>query len=137
MKANLINALAGLLSGIKINKISDKEVKTTLANDYLHLRRIVKKIEEDRNEIVEKFQQDWADELAAVESFRRDKKPVVGHDAYLEAERDANRAIAALFEEEVETRLKAVPMDAFLDALSEDELTLEQIALLTEGGIVE
>lgn len=137
MKANLINALAGLLSGVKINKISDKEVKATLVNDYLHLRRIVKKIEEDRNEIVEKFQKDWADELAAVESFRREKKPVVGHDAYLEAERDANRAIAALFEEDVETRLKAVPMDEFLDALGEDELTLEQIALLTEGGIVE
>lgn len=137
MKIQTINAAAGVLAGVKINKISDKKIKAALVNDYLHLRRIVKKVEDDRKEIVDKFQKDWADELAAVEALRRDKKPVVGHDAYLEAERDANRAISALFEEEAETKLKAVPLDEFLDALVQDELTFEQIAILSEAGIVE
>lgn len=136
MKLSTANAVAGILSGMKINKILDKDVKTALVNDYLHLHRIVKRIDEDRKEIIEKFQKDWADELAEVEAFRKEGKPVEGHEEYLEAERDANKALADLFTEEVETSVKAVPMEAFLDALDEGELTLEQIAVLEEGGIV-
>ena len=137
MKFSIINTIAGILSGMKITKVKDKDVKNTLVNDYLHLRRFVKDADEQRKELIDKFQKDWADELAEVESFRKDGKPVEGHDAYLEAEKDANKALADIFEQEIETSLKPVPMESFLTAFSEDELTLEQIAILQENGIIE
>lgn len=137
MKLSTINSVAGILSGIKINKIADKKVKTTLINDYLHLRRFVKDADEERKELVEKFQNDWKEELSSVDALRRENKPVVGHDKYLEAEKDTNKAISDIFDRDVETSLKAVPMEDFFAALKEDELNLEQIALLQEGGIID
>ena len=132
-----INMLVSILGGMKLNKISDKKVKTTLVNDYLHLRKHVKDTEADRKELVDKFQSDWADELDAVEAFRRENKQVVGHDAYLEAERDANKAISALFERVVEVDIKSIPMDEFMASCGAEELALEQLAFLQENRIVE
>ena len=135
LKRNIIIALAEILAGMKINKVVLKGPKQALMMDYLALRKEVKKAEADREEIVRKFQDDWAEELPKVESFRRQGKPVVGHLDYLEAEKDANKAISDIFSQEVDIDLTAVPIDA-LDAVSED-ITLEQIALLQENGIIE
>lgn len=127
--------LAGILGGIKINRIEDKDAKTALLKDYLALRRVAKEAEADRDEIVRKFQEDWADELPAVQAFRDKKEPVIGHNDYLEAEKDANNAIVGLFSAEVEIDLSPVESDAIMD-FSED-ITLEQIAFLQECGIIE
>lgn len=135
LKRNIIIALAEILAGMKINKVVLKGPKQALMMDYLALRKEVKKAEADREEIVRKFQDDWAEELPKVESFRRQGKPVVGHLDYLEAEKDANKAISDIFSQEVDIDLTAVPIDA-LDAVSED-ITLEQIAILQENGIIE
>lgn len=132
-----INVLVGILAGMKLNKIADKSVKTALVNDYLHLRKFVKETEADRKELVEKFQSDWADELDQVEAFRKEGKPVEGHETYLEAEKDANEAISALFSREVEADIKSIPMDSFLASYDGEELTLEQLAFLQESGLVE
>ena len=102
--------------------------------DYLALRKVLKSAQEDKDEIIRKFQEDWGEELAAVEKYRREKKPVVGHLDYLEAERDANKAISAVFSQEVDIDLAPVEMDA-LEAVSED-ITLEQIAFLQENGVI-
>jgi len=136
MKISVANAVLGILSGIKINKIADKKVKTTLMNDYLHLRKIVKPALDDKNEIAQKFQSDWRDEFVAVETLRREGKPVVGHKEFLEAEADANKAIFALFDKDAEASPKAVSLDSFLVACKGDDLTFEQIATLEEGGII-
>lgn len=138
MKLSIINAAAGILGGIKLNKISDKKIKTALLKDYLMMRNTVKQAGDDQQEIVHKFQDDWADELAKVEAFRKENKPVVGHDEYLDAERDANKAIQAVFSQEVELGIVPVKMDDFMGAISRDEeITFEQIALLEECGIIE
>lgn len=136
MKVATVNEIVGILAGIKICKIADKQIKSTLINDYLHLRKFVKESEEDRQEIIRKFQDDWRDELTAVEALRQEGKPVSGHDAYLEAERDANKAIADLFSREVEVPLKPVSTDAFLSAIPGEELTLEQLAFLEDSGLL-
>ena len=137
MKLSTVKVAAEILAGVKLNRITDKKVKAALVNDYLHLRPFAKKAEEDRNELVRKFQSDWADEFAAVNALRMAGKPVTGHDAYLEAEKDANDAISALYSAEVDATPKAVPMDDFMASCGAEELTLEQIALLQEGGIIE
>lgn len=134
LKLYVIDQIAGILAGVKINKMEDKAAKSALMQDYLALRKVLKAAREDKDEIIRKFQEDWGEELAAVEKYRREKKPVVGHLDYLEAERDANKAIQDLFGKEVDVTITPVPFDA-LDRVS-DDLTLEQVALLQENGIV-
>jgi hypothetical protein len=137
MKLSEVNVIVGILAGMKINRIADKKIKTALLNDYLHLRPHFKKANEDVEEIRRKFQEDWNDELDAVQAFRDKSKPVVGHDAYLEAEKDANKAISDTLSAEVEVDIKSVPMDDFMVACGGEELTIEQLAFLQEAGIVE
>lgn len=137
MKISVVNAIAGVLSGIKINKITDKAVKTALVNDYLHLRKFAKEASNDAEELRKKFREDWADELDAIVELRQSGKPVVGHKEYLDAERDANQAIQALYDNDVEVSLKPVKMDAFLTACGGEELTFEQLAVLQENGLIE
>ena len=135
MKAAVAISLVEILAGIKINRIEDKDAKAALLKDYLALRKVAKAAEADRDEIVRKFQDDWREELPAVEKFRREGKPVVGHLDYLEAERDANKAIVDTFAQEVDIALVPVKMDA-ISAFSED-ITLEAVAALADNGIIE
>lgn len=137
MKISTINALCGIIAKIDFKELADAKIRTTLYNDYYHLRRFVKQADEDRQEVVNKFQQDWKDELAAVDAFRKENKPVVGHDAYLEAERDANKAISDIFDAEAEVAIKPVKLDAFLSSYKGEGLNFEQIAVLQENGILE
>lgn len=127
--------LAGILGGIKINRIEDKDAKAALLKDYLALRKVAKDAEADRDEIVRKFQEDWKDEIPAIEQYRKEGKQVIGHLDYLDAEKDANRAIVDTFSQEVDIDLATVKMDA-ISAFSED-ITLESIAFLAENGIIE
>ena len=136
MKLSDVNVIVGILAWMKINRITDKKIKTALLNDYLHLRPLFKKANDDAEEIRKKFQDDWEDELDAVQAFRDKRKPVVGHDAYLEAEKDANKAIFDLFSVKVEVDISSVPMDEFMTACGGEELTFEQIAFLQEAGII-
>ncbi len=130
-----INAAAGMLCGIKLSRVADKEAKAILLKDYLALRKVVKEAEAEKDEIVRKFQEDWADELPKVQAFRDKNEPVVGHDDYLEAEKDANKAIIDLFSAQVEIDLSPAKSEAIMD-FSED-VTLEQLAFLQECGIIE
>lgn len=136
LKLYIIDQIAGILqSGVSISKMEDRKAKRDLMDDYIALRKLCKEALADREEIIRKFQEDWKDELAAVEKYRRENKPVVGHLDYLEAERDANKAIQDLFGKEVELTLTPVSFDAF-SGVSED-LTLEQLAFLQESGVIE
>ena len=126
--------IAEILGGIKINRIEDKEAKAALLKDYLAIRKEARQAEADRDEIIRKFQDDWKDEIPAIGKFRAEGKPVLGHLDYMEAEKDANKAISAVFSQEVDIDLAPVEMDA-LEAVSED-ITLEQIAFLQENGII-
>ncbi len=135
MKISTASTAASILPGIRLNRITDKDAKAALLKDYLALRRVAKEADADKDEIIRKFQEDWADELRAVQSFREKNRPVIGHLDYLEAEKDANKAISAIFSADVEIDLSPVEISAVAD-FSED-ITLEQIAFLQECGIVE
>ena len=137
MRLSDINVAVGILSGIKINRLADKRVKAVLLNDYLALRPSFKRAKEDVEEMRTKFQQDWSDELDAVQALRDKGRPVVGHDAYLVAERDANKAIDDILSAEVDVDIKSVPMDDFINICGGEDLTLEQVAFLQQVGVVE
>lgn len=135
MNIATVNLAASILSGIKLNKINDKRVKATLLKDYLALRKVAKEADEDKNEIIKKFQDDWQEELSEVEAFRREGKPVEGHKEYLDAERDANKAISDILAGEADVKITPIALDA-VTSLS-DDITLEQVAFLQEVGLIE
>lgn len=134
LKLYIIDQIAGILSGVKISKIADKEAKDALLKDYIAMRKHLKAASEDKDEIIRKFQEDWREALAPVDALRKEGKPVVGYDDFLEAEKDANRAIQDTFAKEVELTLAPVPFDA-IAGVSED-ITLEQVAFLQDNGII-
>lgn len=134
LKLHIIDQIAGILAGVKINRMEDKSAKSALMQDYLAMRKVIKPAQEDKDEIARKFQEDWKEEFFTVERLIKAKQPVIGHEEYLKAKSDAERAIQDLFGKEVDVTLTPVPFDA-LDRVCED-LTLDQVALLQENGIV-
>ena len=138
MKLAKINTIVGILAGIQFFRITDKKTRTALIDDYRNLRPFFKKSNEEAEAIQSKFQEDWNDELDAIRTLREKGLPVVGHDAYLDAEKAANKAIADVFDAEVEVDIKSVGLDDFLANCAgvATNLTLEQFAFLEEVGII-
>ena len=132
-----IKTLANILSGIKINKLLDKDVKLVLIHDYILLRKKSAEIQSSLDEIISKFREDWADEIFDVQKLRGEGNEVKGHDDFLVAEADANSAIANLLDVEEDLDVKAASMEAFVSSFTEDDVTLEYIAFLAENGLVE
>lgn len=133
-KYKIIN-IDAILVASRINRIADKAVKDALLKEYLEIHRIAEAAKADQNEISRKFNADWRDEAIAVAKYRNAGKPVVGHLDFLDAERDADKAIQDLFKAEVDIDITPAPMDDIM-AVSED-ITLGQIAMLQEYGIIE
>lgn len=142
MKLSTINQVARILSGMKINKITDKETKSAILKDYLAIRKVSKETENETSEIAKKFQEDWMEEMVQVKALRDKEMPIEGHDDYLKAEADANQLIADILAKEVEIELVKASAEPLynLDVWGEDN-TLGQIAntvdYLVENGIAE
>ena len=136
MQVLIINALVNILSGIKLNKIADKEVKITLVKEYLQLKKLVQKAKETKQELESKFREDWQDEIFEIAKLREEEKPLAGHEDYLEAEADTIKMINDAFLEDVEVNITPVELDTFIAAVGEESLTLETIAFLQENGVI-
>lgn len=107
MKLADINIIGGILSGIKINRISDSNAREVLMDDFLAIRRALRPYQKDSEEIIEKFRSDWKDEITDILAKRGGS-----HDAYHAAERQLNDTLRKLLEEgEVEVPLAPVKSD--------------------------
>lgn len=137
MKYFEIKALVDILAGIKLCKIPDSDVKGGILMNYLALRKIVKDVEADKQELVMKFQEDWKEERNAVIEHRKKKQPVEGHDDYLKAVDETNLILQKMDETEMEVSIKPVKMDKFVASIPGEEINLEQIAILVDCGILE
>ena len=133
-KYKIIN-IDSILVASRINRIADKEVKDALLKEYLEIHKIAEAAKADQNEISRKFNADWREEATAMAKYRNAGKPVVGHLDFLDAERDAEKAIQDILKAEVDIDITPAPMDDIM-AVSED-ITLGQIAMLQEYGIIE
>lgn len=136
MQAIIIDAIVNILSGIKINKISDKEVKTALVKDYLLLKKAVQKAKDTKTELETKFRADWGDEVFEVAELRSKKQPLTGHEKFLEAEADTIKMINEAFAEDIDVKITTFDLDVFIAAVGEEALTLETIAFLQDNGVI-
>ena len=137
MKCFEIKTIASILSGLKMNRISDNEVKNALLANYLAVRKVSKGIEEDKIEYVKKFQEDWKEERDAIRKLQDEKKPVEGFEDYFKAADEANLVLQKMDEAEIEVAIKSVSLDKFVASVTEEEINYEQIAILVDGDILE
>lgn len=129
---NAVNAFGR----IPVNKVKNDQIRSTLIHDYRKLRKASREIEQERLDLVEKFREDFADEMLDVQVLRESGRPVVDHDEFLRAEASMNRLIQKMFQEEVEEDLELVKvsMDDFSKAVKDGDYTFEDVAAL--DGIV-
>ena len=129
---NAVNAFGR----IPVNKVKDDVVRNTLIYDYRRLRKVSREIEEERTDLVEKFQSDFAVEAEEARALRQQGKAVTGAALapFLKAEAELNRAVRAMFREEVELELQTVPMDDFVKAVKDGDYTFEDLSAL--DGVV-
>ena len=137
MKYFEIKAIVDILAGIKLCKIPDSDIKNGILMSYLALRKIVKDVEADKQELVMKFQEDWKEERNAVIELRKKKQPVEGHDDYLKAIDETNLILQKMDETKMEVSIEPVKMDKFVASIPGEEINLEQIAILVDCGILE
>ena len=129
---NAVNALGR----VPVNKVKDDKVRFTLVADYRKLRKASREIEQERTDLVEKFRQDFAEEILDVQVLRASGRPIVDHDEFLRAEASSNRLIAEMFQEEVteDLDLQQVSVDDFVKSVRDGDYTFEDLACL--DGIV-
>ena len=130
MKVEIVLTIERILSGIKINKVQDKEVKSALLKDYLAVRRIAKMVEADRQETIRKFQSDWKEAL--------DDKSKQNED-FERAKRDAADSLLAF--ERIDSSLYDKSEMEFVkfpsEALYEPDLWAEDILLAQIPGSID
>ena len=129
---NAVNALGR----VPVNKVRDSRVRDVLIDDYRKIRKASREIEQERADLVEKFRQDFADEVVDVQVLRTSGRPVTGHDEFLRAEAYMNRLIAEMFQEEVagNLELQKISVEDFVKSVKDGEYTFEDIATL--DGII-
>jgi len=129
---NAVNAFGR----IPVNKVKNDQIRSTLIYDYRKLRKASREIEQERLDLVEKFREDFADEMLDVQVIRESGRPVTDHDEFLRAEASMNRLIQKMFQEEVEEDLELVKVgiDDFIKAVRDGDYTFEDVAAL--DGIV-
>lgn len=137
-KRNIIKAAWNILAGFDFSKIGDENAVRTLYKDYNIIRRAAKEASSEEEEIVKKHQQMWAEELADVNKQRAEveknlRTRVEGHDEYLKAEKVANKAIADIYDVEVDINPSPIKLDHFIGI----SMPLEHLAILQECGILE
>ena len=129
---NAVNAFGR----IPVNKVKNDQIRSTLIHDYRKLRKASREIEQERLDLVEKFREDFAEEMLDVQVLRESGRPVTDHDEFLRAEASMNRLIQKMFQEEVEEDLELVKVgiDDFIKAVRDGDYTFEDVAAL--DGIV-
>lgn len=124
LKLNIIDRIAGILLGIKLTNIEDEIVKNNLLRNFLAVRKYAKEFGDEQQELVAKFNEDMKDIT--------DRNSTEYHRAVV----DLNNAIGLAGQREVEVQITPVGLDAFMASVKDDTLTFEQIAILTDNGIL-
>lgn len=135
-KINIINA-ANILGSLAINKVKKEDVKTPLLLNYIKLRKAAQSYQDEQQAIIDKFREDYKDEIEVVAPLREKGLPLDGHEAFLKAEMDLNRLLDKTVTEECKVEgLTLIPVADFAEAVADSDLSLERIALL-EGVVIE
>ena len=126
MKKSEIISAVNAINKIPLNKITDKDVRNTLVDDYLILRKAAKEIMEERDALAAKFREDWAAELPADQNGLTSPK-------FKAAKRGLEEDYDRIGKADKEVKgLKTIDRGALLEAIGDTELNFEDIVSLYE-----
>ena len=138
LKNAIIHEVSSLLSGIKITRIEDKDVKIALLHMYLVLRKVSNAVMDDMRAIADKFRDDWHDDLVVVTSLRKQGEPI-DKDEYkdfLKAEKDANEEIEKINRGDTEVDVEPIDADAFVSAIANEDIDLSVVGYMYDNGLL-
>lgn len=149
MKKSKIIAYFRFLSGIKVSKITDKEVRAAIISNHLQMYRVAQEHDEDVKEIQKKLFEGKGEEINALNDLRTKyqnekdeakkaeivKIIVDNHAEILELEKEFQNAVGEKLKEEKELNLKKVAQDAFIDACVEAEVDITPADLVELDGL--
>ena len=116
MKKQEIVGIHRFLSGIKLNKLTDRTTRNNLISLHLKLHKACKDIDADIEEMRNKIFEGYEEQLREVIGVNDDSKiPAELKPLF----KDFNEHYAALMGEDVTIELTAISQDAFLDAMQE------------------
>lgn len=136
MKKSKIIAIFRFLSGIKVSKIKDKDVRSAIIGNHLQMYKIAEEYDSDIKEIQKKLFEGKDEDVKALNDLREKyqnekdegkKNDIVGiitdnYKEILNLEKEVADAIGTRLKEEKEINIKKVNKDAFIDALVDAEV---------------
>ena len=131
MKKIEVIAAVNAINKIPVSKVTDKEVRYALIDDYLLLRKTAREIDAERSELIDKFREEWPAEVATPQ-IQSGRVSAELEAAQVRLDEDLTRLSNASIEV---NGLKAIERSAFCSALGDDvDITFDDIAAL--DGIV-
>jgi hypothetical protein len=138
MKRGKIVGIFRFLGGFKLNKISNKEVRSFIMSNHLCMNRVVKEHDEDIKEMQQRLFEGKEEELRKLHELRNkynasndkeEKADIVKiiHDNYapiLELEKEFNDFFSKKFEEDVDIKITKCDMEDFIEACVECEVDI-------------
>ena len=123
MKLSIANSLVVILGGVKFMTAENEALRSALLDNYLELRSFVRPYEDNRKDMVDKFNADWAG------------KDHNGAE-YQKAFSMLNKANSTLLDKEVDAHITPVALGDFMGISGAKDITLEQVAFLIEWGVL-
>lgn len=148
MKKSRVIEIFRFLSGIKLNKITNKEVRSAVISNHLQMYNISKSYDDDVQELRKRFFEDKDDEINKVnalrEKFKNESDSVIkssiiaeiesDHKELLELEQAFYKEVNELHNSEIELNLKKIKQLDFIDACTETntDITGSDLILLED-----
>lgn len=151
MKKSKIIAIFRFLSGIKVSKIKDKDVRSAIIGNHLQMYKIAEEYDSDIKETQKKLFEGKDEEIKSLNELREKykietdeekKKDIIGiitdnYGEILALEKELSSVIEEKFNEEKELNLKKVKQDAFLDALVDADVDITPSDLIELSDLFE
>lgn len=151
MKKSKIIAIFRFLSGIKVSKIKDKDVRTAIVGNHLQMYKIAEEYDSDIKETQKKLFEGKDEEIKSLNDLREKykietdeekKKDIIGiitdnYGEILALEKELSSVIEEKFNEEKELNLKKVKQEAFLDALVDADIDITPSDLIELSDLFE
>lgn len=151
MKKSKIIAIFRFLSGIKVSKIKDKDVRSAIISNHLQMYKIAEEYDSDIKETQKKLFEGKDEDVKALNDLREKykhetdeekKKDIIGiitdnYGEILALEKEMSDAIETRLKEEKEINIKKVSKDAFIDALVDAEMDVTPSDLIELSDLFE
>lgn len=147
MKKSRVIEIFRFLNTIKLNKVSNKEMRSAIISNHMQMHNIAKQYDEDVKELQKKLFEGKEENIESLNSLREEYKKandsrkkeiettiIKDHSDILSLEMEFNNEIVNLLNSEVELNLKKVTQDIFIDSCVEADvdITSGDLIILTD-----